>query len=549
MSRISLLMKCALILISAALLTGAFQDKPEEQTKPAVEEKKASMEGIVVDAASGKPLKDVSLMLMGTAAAGSPNAATTDEAGHFLIKNLQAGSYMLFATHPRYARQMYGSRNGLMGGTRLTIAAGQALKEIIFKLQPNSVISGKVVDEEGEPLKDVMVSALTSVYQRGRRQHMPVGTATTNDLGEFRVGNLAEGKYLVSAMLMKQGGGKPAQDGTESGYLTTFYPNAQEASGAAQVSVGAGTETGGMDIRLIKTKAVRVKGKVMGMTAGQKLTVRLFPKDAGVLGLMSARSGSVKPADGSFEITAVTPGSYELRAMDMSAFRAAGPGVPLEVREKPIDGLTVDIMAAPDLNGEILFDGEQSQKPSFKAQRIFLEAFEGITMMPPMTNAAEDGTFQLKAVPQGKYFVRVTPTPDGTYVSSVTLGDLKMSEEGLEIGTAGTAKLEIKLRPTAAQVEGTVQDAEGKPVSGISVVLIPKSRSYLLYQANTTDQKGMFSYKSVTPDDYLLLALEACEPGAYYDPEFVKPFESKGEKITLKENDRKGVTLKMIPKN
>jgi protocatechuate 3,4-dioxygenase beta subunit len=543
-------MKCALILVSAALLAGAFQDKPEDQTKPAVEEKKASMEGTVVDAASGKPLKDVSLMLMSATAAGSPNAATSDEAGHFLIKNLEAGSYMLFATHPRYARQMYGSRGGLMsGGTRLTVAAGQALKEIIFKLQPNSVISGKVVDEEGEPLKDVMVSALQSVYQRGRRQQMPVGTATTNDLGEFRVGNLAAGKYVVSAMLMKQGGGKPTEDGTESAYLTTFYPNALEAGGAAPVSVGAGTETGGMDIRLIKTKAVRVKGKVMGMAAGQRLTVRLFPKNAGVMGLMSARSGSVKPADGSFEITAVTPGSYELRAMDMSAFRSAGPGVPLEVGEKPIDGLMVEVMSAPDLNGAILFDGEQSQKPSFKPQRVFLEALEGLTMMPPMTNAAEDGTFQLKAVPQGKYYVRLTPTPEGTYVSSVTLGDLKMGEEGLEIGAAGTAKLEIKLRPAAAQVEGMVRDAEGEPVSGVAVALIPKSRSYVLYQANTTDQKGTFSFKSVTPEDYLLLAVEAGEPGAYYDPEFVKLYESKGEKITLKENDRKGATLKLVPKD
>ncbi|MCE5306483.1 MAG: carboxypeptidase-like regulatory domain-containing protein [Acidobacteriales bacterium] len=555
MSRFSLLTKCALVLSSAALLAGAFQGKPEVQTKPeerakpAVEEKKASIEGTVVDAASGKPLKDVSLMLMGAAAAGSPSAATSNEAGHFSIKNLEAGSYMLFATHPRYARQMYGSRDGLMGGTRLAIAAGQELREIIFKLQPNSVISGKVVDEEGEPLKDVMVSALKSIYQRGRRQQVPVGTATTNDLGEFRVGNLAQGKYLVAAMMMKQGGGTPAQDGTESGYLTTFYPNSPEASGAATVSVGAGTETGGTDIRLIKTKAVRVKGKVMGMTAGQRLTVRLFPKDGGVLGLISARSASVKPTDGSFEIAAVTAGTYELRAMDLSAFRAASPGTPLEVRERPVEGLIVEVVQAPDVNGEILLDGEQNPKPSFKAQRIYLESLDGLTTMPPMTNAAEDGTFQLKAVPKGKYFVRVMPAPDGSYVSAITFGDQKMGEDGLEIGAAGTAKLEIKLRPAAAQVEGAVQDTEGKPVPGVTVALIPKSKSYLLYQAAMTDQKGTFSFKSVTPEDYLLLALDGGEPGSFYDPEFVKPFESKGEKITLKENDRKGVTLKLISKD
>src|SRR5450759_4045490 len=98
-------MKCLVILISAALLMGAFQDKP------AVEQQKASIEGTVVDAASGKPLKDVSLMLSSTAAAGSRTGTTTDEAGHFLIKDLEAGSYMLSARHARYAFQMFGSRS------------------------------------------------------------------------------------------------------------------------------------------------------------------------------------------------------------------------------------------------------------------------------------------------------------------------------------------------------------------------------------------------------------------------------------------------------
>ena len=169
--------------------------------------------------------------------------------------------------------------------------------------------------------------------------------------------------------------------------------------------------------------------------------------------------------------------------------------------------------------------------------------------MPSMANAAQDGTFQLKGVSPGKYFVRMMPMPEGTYVSSVTLGAQRMGEDGLEISAAGAAKLEIKLRPGAAQVEGTVQDAEGKPVSGSSVALIPKSKNYLLYQFSAADQKGAFNIKNVTPDDYLLLAVEDSEMGAYYDPEFVKLYESKGERLTLKENDRKGVALKLIPKD
>lgn len=46
-------MKYALVLVSAALRAGAIQDRPETRAGPAVVEEKGSIEGTVVDAASG----------------------------------------------------------------------------------------------------------------------------------------------------------------------------------------------------------------------------------------------------------------------------------------------------------------------------------------------------------------------------------------------------------------------------------------------------------------------------------------------------------------
>lgn len=310
-------MKWLVVLVSALLLA----QQPQEQAKPVTEEKKASIEGTVVDAVSGKPLKDVSLILAQATPGGSRTGATTDEAGHYIFTALDAGTYMLTTRHPRYAFQVYGSRGWAAIGAPLTLRAGQDLKQIDFKLRPNGVISGKVVDEEDEPLKDVMVTALMPVFQQGRRQYMPTGTASTNDLGEFRLSDLAQGKYLVAATLTKQGGGKPAEDGTEPAYLPTYYPNSPDATGAVALTVTAGVEMSGVDIRLIKGKTVRVKGRVLGPIIGQKLQVGLSPQDMRSTKLVSARGSDVK-SDGGFEITAVTPGSYLLRIVDMSAFRS-----------------------------------------------------------------------------------------------------------------------------------------------------------------------------------------------------------------------------------
>ena len=44
-----------------------------------------------------------------------------------------------------------------------------------------------------------------------------------------------------------------------------------------------------------------------------------------------------------------------------------------------------------------------------------------------------------------------------------------------------------------------------------------------------------------------LLAWEDVVSGAWCDPEFLKPFESQAEAVTVQENGRKSVTLKAIP--
>lgn len=98
-----------------------------------------------------------------------------------------------------------------------------------------------------------------------------------------------------------------------------------------------------------------------------------------------------------------------------------------------------------------------------------------------------------------------------------------------------------------ARVEGVVQNEEGKPVSGATVVLAPDSRRYSLFKEAQTGESGSYSLKGVAPGEYRILAWENIEAGAYLDPDFLKRYEGKAEKLSLKENDRKPVSLKVIP--
>ena len=56
-----------------------------------------------------------------------------------------------------------------------------------------------------------------------------------------------------------------------------------------------------------------------------------------------------------------------------------------------------------------------------------------------------------------------------------------------------------------------------------------------------------FAFQSVAPGEYKVYAWEDVEPTAWMDAEFMKPFLSKGETVTVGESGRAQVGVRMIP--
>ena len=189
------------------------QQQPPQQQK---EEPPASLEGQVANAITGEPLKKVMLILTPNQQRpdSTPYSTTSDASGHFAMANIAPGSYRLASERTGFVRGAYGSPGPMRPGTTLTLSSGQELKLSIFKLQPHGVISGRVLDEDGEPVANVQIQAMTHRYVQGRRQLMPMGGASTNDLGEYRVFGLAPGRYILTANYRIQFMGAMAADGT-----------------------------------------------------------------------------------------------------------------------------------------------------------------------------------------------------------------------------------------------------------------------------------------------------------------------------------------------
>ena len=64
-------------------------------------------------------------------------------------------------------------------------------------MRPAAIITGKITDADGDPLRDVRVMATTIGLSHGRLGH-DSGIGTTNDLGEFRIPDLRPGRYIVA---------------------------------------------------------------------------------------------------------------------------------------------------------------------------------------------------------------------------------------------------------------------------------------------------------------------------------------------------------------
>jgi hypothetical protein len=112
------------------------------------------------------------------------SAASANDRGEFVIRNIAPGLYRLFAEHEDYVRNEY--------DRRLSLAAGQSVEGLILALTPTAVISGRVWNEFGDPASRVVVRALTP-------SGAAIAQSRTDDRGSYRLYGLAPGVYLITA--------------------------------------------------------------------------------------------------------------------------------------------------------------------------------------------------------------------------------------------------------------------------------------------------------------------------------------------------------------
>jgi len=219
----------------------------------------------------------------------------------------------------------------------LTLGAGQVPPDIDVLLDPGAQISGRVVDTDGNPIPNIRVAYLSQDV-RGLSVHYadPEFMAATNENGEYKLAWVPSGAYYIRAEL-------PG----ESRLLhnrTTFYPDSLHMANARRVVVGPGSDFQGLDIRVQKTTAVTVGGRVLRpdnvvlSDPPPELSLILYPRDSRSPVGSAVGRVLLDSAAGRFEIHGVLPGRYELAAAQ--GFSLSGRTF-IDVGDRDIDGLSL----------------------------------------------------------------------------------------------------------------------------------------------------------------------------------------------------------------
>jgi hypothetical protein len=538
---------------------------------PAASAVKGAIEGQVVNGRTGAPLKRAMVRVTGSLPAlaaavpaqGGRGAIAarpvlinkeTDEQGRFSIPNLEPGKYRVAAERQGFLRQNWGARKYSGGSGTVVVGDGQTVKQIDFRLMPQGVITGKVLDEDGEPMAGVQVRAQRTLMRNGQRITNTLANANTSDIGEYRLPELKPGRYSVVAtprlrpdmMGMGPGGAasnEPLPATPEMTYAATYYPSTADATAAVPVDVGEGGEVPQVDIRLVKTRVFRVRGKVLGLPeggAGRRggMTPVMMTPRGGSRGGDQPLMGQARGPEGAFEIRNVPPGQYTAHAQTQVGAQQYVAIAPVDVIGSHADGVVLQMASGGDVQGSVKVEDGTAVLTNLQVS-LRPVGFGG---QAPRARVAEDLKFTLKSVPPVNYAVNVSGYPDTCYVKSIQYGGADVSPEGVAMTSGGV--ISVVLSAAAATVDVVVTAGESKAGAGAQVAVI---KDGTLESVRTADESGLLSLRGLKPASYRLIAWEDVDPDLLWDPDYVKKFENDGKGVKLDASGHEAIQLKAIP--
>jgi hypothetical protein len=465
--------------------------------------------GTAVNSVTGAPLGQVHIVAARDDGAAGQLDTTTGADGKFAIEPVPAGSWSLTAERKGYLRQVYGQRD-LNIGTNSSVITGPkgASENLLLPMHQPAAISGKVVDERGEPVPGAIIHLLVQTIS-SRKQVMIRKVVATDDQGDYRLFDLPPTTCYLSAVVPNPMG----VISETAGFVPQYYSNTADARSAAPIQLKPGAEfvanfalwraRGGVSVTVDGDTGVEGGN-------GSQLLVLVTEGPEG----SSVSAATLGPGQGT-TFSHIQLRRYKLVVGDLESINTLAEWV--EVGSQDVT-VTLPMADPPEISATVrVVDGDPA---SLRGATLALASFSDV--VNSIRPILPDGSVKIAPMPSGRYEIVLGSAQ--LYVKSVTARNARMVDGMVELPESGAVRLDIVAAGDGASVSGMVSSGRG-PLSGALVVLAPRKQpgdptDSHGYQA---DSDGSFKFSNIKPGEYYLFATDDWQL-EWGDPAKVKPY-------------------------
>lgn len=391
-----------------------------------------SLSGNVTDSSTTTPLAGATVTIKQGAVVITSQVTDTD--GNWIISNLAPGSYTIVIGATSYQTSTLGAtvQPNFTSATTISLTANPG--EVTGQVSSSSVgLSGATVD----------------VLQN----NVVVGSAITDNAGNYTINSLAPGSYSIRA--------------TSANYNTVVQGLVIASNQQTTVNLALNPNPGS------------ISGQIIDSNSSQPLsgiTINVIRSNTLI-------ASALTDANGNYRIDNLSPGSYTLTTAS-ALFQVATQGAIVSSNQTQVVNLSL-LDQPGTLSGQIT-----DQSNGLSLSGALISVLNGSnTLATVLTDS--NGNYVISGLAPGSYTVRVTLNTYQTVTQSAL------------VSAAAVTSVNIALQSNPGSVTGQVKNTIGDPITGGSVVLHVIQGNVVL-ASTLTDSSGVYLIENLQPGNYSL---------------------------------------------
>ena len=498
--------------------------------------------GRTVDALTGQPVVKAKVFVNSSDASDAiPIRHITNDTGEFCFGQLPPGNYTVMAQRAGYLQTSYGAKRADAPGLELTVEQSKALPALTIQMLPQAVLSGVLLDSEGDPIPDGSVSVIRRRWTDGKIGSSEVGVGYTDDHGSFRIGELAAGTYYLRAARKSKNvaivGNRSFLDANgradSETETQTYYRAAVSLQKATPISLRTGEELNGLAFTLEKIDARTIRGRVSGdRLKGSFGHVVVMGFDDGF------RDFHVAPVapDGTFQVQGLAPTAYRVTLM-VQGPESANLQASKEVDLTDGDQNDLELQPVAPLAFHVVIRVEGGGKPPEEALELYSRSYGYAGKRQP------DGSLEFSGVSPGKYQVGL-PSDEAFFIKQVLVDGNPLAGDVLDLRSGHANVVTVILSTRVAELSARISDASRLTTEPVFV--LERESGQPDSQVRPAGPRGEPVWKSLAPGKYRLFAFEDLDNDLWGSRELAAILASRSVTFQLHEGENRKIEAPLI---